>query len=48
MWRYAWRHGLIDKIVEPDMYRFVGRNLLVVPTVLGVSILIAKKSDPTE
>jgi uncharacterized membrane protein len=41
MWRYAWRHDLIDKIVEPDMYRFVGRNLLVVPIVFGVSILIA-------
>lgn len=41
MWAYAWRHDLIDKIVEPDMYRFVGRNLLVVPLVFAISILIA-------
>lgn len=41
MWAYAWRHDLIDKVVEPDMYRFVGRNLLVVPAVFGASILIA-------
>ena len=41
MWVYAWRHDLIDKLVEPDMYRYVARNLLVVPIVFGISILIA-------
>lgn len=41
MWAHAWRHDLIDKLIEPDVYRFVGRNLLVVPIVFGASILIA-------
>ena len=41
MWSYAWRHDLVDKVVEPDMYRYVRRNLLVVPIVFGASILIA-------
>ncbi len=41
MWRHAWRHDLVDTLVEPDMYRYVARNLLVVPVVFGVSILIA-------
>ena len=41
MWAYAWRHDLIDKIVEPDVYRYASRNLLIVPAVFGVSILIA-------
>jgi uncharacterized membrane protein len=41
MWRYAWRHDMIDKLVEPDMYRYVSRNLLVVPVVFCISIFIA-------
>jgi len=41
MWVYAWRHDLIDKLVEADMYRYVARNLLVVPIVFGLSIIIA-------
>lgn len=41
MWSYAWRHDMIDAIVEPDMYRYVRRNLLVVPIVFGISIVIA-------
>lgn len=41
MWAYAWRHDLVDKIIEPDMYRYVRRNVLVSPVVFGISILIA-------
>ena len=41
MWVYAWRHEMVDATVEPDMYRYVARNLLVVPVVFGISILIA-------
>ncbi|MBN9238570.1 MAG: DUF1211 domain-containing protein [Leifsonia sp.] len=47
MWAYAWRRGLVDAIVEPDMYRYVRRNLLVVPIVFGISILIALFWDAT-
>ena len=41
MWVYAWRHEMVDATVEPDMYRYVARNLLVVPVVFGISILVA-------
>ena len=47
MWSYAWHHDLIDKLVEPDMYRYVVRNLLVVPAVFGSSILVAVFWDPS-
>ena len=41
MWSYAWHHDMIDTLVEPDIYRYVVRNLLVVPVVFGSSIVVA-------
>ena len=46
MWAYAWHHDLIDKLVDPDLYRYVVRNLLAVPIVFGSSILVAVLWDP--
>jgi len=46
MWSYAWRHDLIDKLVDPDLYRYVVRNLLAVPIVFGSSILVAVLWSP--
>ena len=47
MWVYAHRHGLMDQEVDTGVYRYVQRNLIVVPVVFGISILIAILWDPT-
>ncbi len=47
MWSYAYRHGLVDKSVDDAIYRYVRRNLLVVPIVFAASIPIAIFWDPT-
>lgn len=46
MWVYAHRHGLMDKEVDTGVYRYVARNLVMVPLVFGVSIVIAIVWDP--
>lgn len=47
MWVYAYRRGLMEKEVGVGVYRYVSRNLIVVPVVFGISILIAIFWDPT-
>ncbi|CAN5469927.1 TMEM175 family protein [soil metagenome] len=47
MWVYAYRRGLMEKGVDAGVYRYVSRNLIVVPVVFGISILIAIFWDPT-
>lgn len=46
MWSHAWHREMIDTTVSPAVYRYVVRNLLVVPAVFGLSILIALFWDP--
>lgn len=41
VWAYAYRTGLTDDRVEPDMYVMVRRHLLLSPVVLLTSCLIA-------
>jgi uncharacterized membrane protein len=41
LWSYSYRKGFLDEKVDLGMYRYVRRNLLVVPVVFLVSIPIA-------
>lgn len=47
LWSYAYRHKMMDEGVDLPLYRFVRRNILVLPVVFGASILIAIFWDPT-
>ena len=46
VWVYAWRHKMIDDRVEASVYRYVCRELLIVPVMFGLSILVAVFWDP--
>lgn len=47
LWSYAYRHKLLDEGVDLPIYRFVRRDILVVPIVFAVTILIAIFWDST-
>ncbi len=47
LWSYAYRHTMMDPGVDLALYRFVRRNILVLPIVFGSSILVAIFWDPT-
>lgn len=46
VWSYAYRHGMTDDSVDVGIYRYVRKNLLVVPAVFALSILVAIFWDP--
>lgn len=41
LWRYAWRKGFVDAVIDAALYKYVRRNQLLTPIVFGVSIPIA-------
>lgn len=41
VWSYAWRHGLVDKAVDIEVYRMTRRNQFMTPLVFWLSIPIA-------
>ncbi len=45
-WAYAHHAGHLAADVDPQLYRYMARNLLAVPLVFGLSILIAIFWDP--
>lgn len=46
MWMYAWHQKMIDDRVDLSVYRYVCRELLIVPVMFGLSILVAVLWDP--
>lgn len=46
MWAYARGHGLLDEVVDPGVYRYLRRRLMVVPLVMGLSIVVAATLSP--
>lgn len=41
IWRYAWRQGFVDDVIDVALYKYVRRNQLLTPIVFGVSIPLA-------